>query len=98
MSNIWLNDNWIYNTNIINEILPILTVCFKKLKIKNDNGDTIKLNYDIIGKILYKIYYNEKFHSPKIERIIREYPKKPERVYGVKKQKMFLIPPKKIIF
>lgn len=98
MSNIWLNDNWIYNTNIINEILPILTVCFKKLKIKNDNGDTIKLNYDIIGKILYKIYYNENFYSPKIERIIREYPKKPERLQSVKRQKIFLISPKKIIF
>ena len=98
MSNIWLNDNWIYNTNIINEILPILTVGFKKLKIKNDIGDTIKLNHDIIGQILYKIYYNEKFHSPKIKRTISEYPKKPERQNNIKKQKLFLILPKMIIF
>ena len=100
MSNIWLNDNWIYNTYIINEILPILTLGLNDYtkRIKNDKGDTMECNNDIIGKILYKIYYNEIFHSPKIERKMREYPKKPERVYRVKRQKMFLISPKMIIF
>jgi hypothetical protein len=80
MCDIWKNDKWLYNSVIIDEILPILYIGIFKYSnnLKNENNEILETNGDIISKILNKIYFNENYESPKICKSILKCPHKPQ--------------------